>query len=138
MKFRPILTDSTLQELTEHGSEDFPMSMDEQLVSAKAAPIAFHWHYEIQVVLATKGTILQSPHQGSGRKTRITSSLKNFIDSDKVKLVGQQLLLQRYFTSDSYFYAYPRKNTTKFLQMSREDHTCIFSRSNNQFAVSIL
>ncbi len=58
MKFRPILTDSTLQELTEHGSEDFPMSMDEQLVSAKAAPIAFHWHYEIQVVLATKGTIL--------------------------------------------------------------------------------
>ena len=56
MEFRPILTDSTLQELTEHGSEDFPMSMDEQLVSAKVAPIVLHWHYEIQVVLATKGT----------------------------------------------------------------------------------
>lgn len=53
MKFRPIIVDSALQELTEHGTEEFPMSMDEQIVEQCANTP--HWHYEIQIVLMTRG-----------------------------------------------------------------------------------
>lgn len=58
MKFRPIIVDETLQELTEHGTEEFPMSMDEQLVSHEQCGLVKHWHYEIQIVLVTVGSVL--------------------------------------------------------------------------------
>ncbi|MDD2351594.1 MAG: AraC family ligand binding domain-containing protein, partial [Synergistaceae bacterium] len=58
MKFRPIFVDSNLQELTEHGTADFPMSMDEQQVSLEHCGQVLHWHYEIQIAVVTKGSIL--------------------------------------------------------------------------------
>jgi AraC family transcriptional regulator, melibiose operon regulatory protein len=58
MKFRPIIVDNKLQELTEHGTEEFPMSMDEQHVSYENCHEVLHWHYEIQIALVTKGSVL--------------------------------------------------------------------------------
>ncbi|MEI6100575.1 MAG: AraC family transcriptional regulator [Eubacteriales bacterium] len=58
MKFRPIIVDNKLQELTEHGTEEFPISMDEQHVSYENCHEVLHWHYEIQIVLVTKGSVL--------------------------------------------------------------------------------
>jgi AraC-like DNA-binding protein/mannose-6-phosphate isomerase-like protein (cupin superfamily) len=58
MKFRPIIVDNKLQELTEHGTEGFPMSMDEQHVSYADCHEVLHWHYEIQIVLVTRGSVL--------------------------------------------------------------------------------
>ena len=58
MKFRPITVDETLQELTEHGTEEFSMSMDEQLVSDEQCGHVMHWHYEVQIVLVTRGSVL--------------------------------------------------------------------------------
>lgn len=58
MKFRPIIVDNKLQELTEHGTEEFPMSMDEQYVSYENCHEVLHWHYEIQIALVTKGSVL--------------------------------------------------------------------------------
>lgn len=57
MKFRPIIVDQTLQELTQHGTEEFPMSMDEQIVSHKQCGMVMHWHYEIQIALVTVGSV---------------------------------------------------------------------------------
>jgi AraC-like DNA-binding protein len=64
MKFRPIIVDSKLQELTEHGSEEYPMSMDEQHVSYENCREVLHWHYEIQIVLVTKGPVLFRTPEG--------------------------------------------------------------------------
>ncbi len=58
MKFRPIIVDNKLQELTEHGTEEFPVSMDEQHVSYENCHEVLHWHYEIQIALVTKGSVL--------------------------------------------------------------------------------
>lgn len=58
MKYRPILVDDTLQELTQHGTEDFPVSMDEQPVWQEHCGYISHWHYEIQISLVTKGSVL--------------------------------------------------------------------------------
>lgn len=58
MKFRPIFVDNTLQELTEHGTEDFPMSMDKQQVSLEHCGQVMHWHYEIQISVVIKGSVL--------------------------------------------------------------------------------
>lgn len=57
MKFRPIFVDNTGQELTEHGTEDFPMSMDKQLVSQEHCANVPHWHYEVQIAVATAGSV---------------------------------------------------------------------------------
>ena len=58
MKFRPIIVDNQLQELTEHGSQEFPVSIDEQHVSYEDCHEVLHWHYEVQIVLVTKGSVL--------------------------------------------------------------------------------
>lgn len=64
MKYRPILVDSTLQELTEHGNFAFPMSMDEQHVSDKYCAFIAHWHYEIQISIVMKGSVIfKTPEQ---------------------------------------------------------------------------
>lgn len=57
MKFRPIEVDNTQQELTQHGTEEFPMSMDEQLVSHVDCSKIPHWHYEIQIAVVTSGSV---------------------------------------------------------------------------------
>lgn len=57
MKFRPIVVDNTQQELTEHGTADFPMSMDEQAVGQAGCSMIPHWHYEIQISVVTKGSV---------------------------------------------------------------------------------
>jgi len=58
LKSRPIFVDNKLQELTAHGTEEFPMSMDEQYVSYENCHEVLHWHYEIQITLVTKGSVL--------------------------------------------------------------------------------
>lgn len=57
MKFRPIVIDDSQQELTEHGTEEFPVSMDRQLVSREDCMQITHWHYEIQISLVIKGVV---------------------------------------------------------------------------------
>lgn len=57
MKYRPIITNSSLQELTQHGTPEFPMSMDRMILSAKDCANIPHWHDEIQISLVTKGEI---------------------------------------------------------------------------------
>lgn len=62
MKCRPIIVDNSRQELTEHGAEEFPMSMDEQLVERCANQP--HWHYEIQIVLVIRGSLIYRTPSG--------------------------------------------------------------------------
>lgn len=57
MKFRPIVVDDSGQELTQHGTEEFPMSMDKQLVSHKNCQRIPHWHYEVQIGLVIQGSV---------------------------------------------------------------------------------
>ena len=57
MKFRQIIIDSNRQELTEHGTPDFPMSMDEQNVEHFQGIQTSHWHKEIQINLVTEGCV---------------------------------------------------------------------------------
>ena len=57
MKFRPIVVDDNQQELTQHGTADFPMSMDRQLVSSEGCMLIPHWHYEIQISVVVSGTV---------------------------------------------------------------------------------
>ncbi len=64
IRYRPILVDSTLQELTEHGSFAFPMSMDEQRVDDKYCAFVSHWHYEIQISEIVKGSVKFRTPQG--------------------------------------------------------------------------
>lgn len=62
MKCRPIAVDNTLQELTQHGTDDFPMSMDEQRVAEEGCRRIRHWHYEVQIALVTQGSaIFETP-----------------------------------------------------------------------------
>lgn len=58
IKYRPILVDSTGQELTEHGDFAFPMSMDEQHLSDKYVAFVPHWHYEIQISMVVRGSVI--------------------------------------------------------------------------------
>ena len=57
MKFRPIVVDDSQQELTQHGTDEFPMSMDKQLVSHEGCGLIPHWHYEVQIVLVIQGSV---------------------------------------------------------------------------------
>jgi len=73
MQYRPIRVDNTLQELTQHGTPDFPFSMDEQLVSDPGCLGVRHWHVEVQILRMTKGdaTFVTSAgsfllHEGEG------------------------------------------------------------------------
>lgn len=58
MKCRPITVDDSLQELTQHGTRDFPVSMDRQVVSDLNHGGIRHWHEEIQIALVTEGEVL--------------------------------------------------------------------------------
>ncbi|MDR1801205.1 MAG: AraC family transcriptional regulator, partial [Lachnospiraceae bacterium] len=58
MKFRPIIVDNKLKELTEHGTQEFPVSMDEQIVSNENCHEVLHWHYEVQIARVTKGQVI--------------------------------------------------------------------------------
>ena len=58
MKCRPITVDDSLQELTQHGTGDFPVSMDRQVVSDEHHGGIRHWHEEIQIALVTEGEVV--------------------------------------------------------------------------------
>ena len=58
MKCRPITVDDSLQELTQHGTRDFPVSMDRQVVSDLNHGGIRHWHEEIQIALVTEGEVI--------------------------------------------------------------------------------
>ncbi len=88
MKFRPIFVDDTLQELTQHGTRDFPISMDRQIVCAEGCQHVKHWHHEIQIVLITYGNaVFETPagrydlKQGEGLFIN-SGVLHEVVDSD--------------------------------------------------------
>ena len=58
MKCRPILVDDTRRELTQHGTRDFPLSMDRQEVASPSHGNVRHWHPEVQIALVTEGEVL--------------------------------------------------------------------------------
>ena len=58
MKCRPILVDDTLRELTQHGTPDFPLSMDRQVVADPCHGGVRHWHPEVQIALVTQGEVV--------------------------------------------------------------------------------
>ena len=58
MKCRPITVDDSLQELTQHGTREFPVSMDRQVVSDEKHGGIRHWHEEIQIALVTEGEVV--------------------------------------------------------------------------------
>lgn len=58
VKCRPITVDDSLQELTQHGTRDFPVSMDRQVVSDADHGGIRHWHEEIQIALVTEGEVV--------------------------------------------------------------------------------
>ncbi len=58
METRPIRVDDALQELTQHGTTDFPFSMDEQVVSDPGCLNIRHWHVEVQILRMIKGDAL--------------------------------------------------------------------------------
>ena len=57
VKFRPIQVDDFQQELTQHGTSAFPLSMDEQHVDDEGCHQIPHWHYEIQIAVVTHGSV---------------------------------------------------------------------------------
>lgn len=57
MKFRPIIIDDTKQELTQHGTDAFPLSMDFQEVANKGINGILHWHNEVQICYVSQGPI---------------------------------------------------------------------------------
>lgn len=58
VKCRPITVDDSLQELTQHGTRDFPVSMDRQVVANPNHGGVRHWHQEIQIALVTEGEVV--------------------------------------------------------------------------------
>ena len=58
VKCSPITVDDSLQELTQHGTRDFPVSMDRQVVSDADHGGIRHWHEEIQIALVTEGEVV--------------------------------------------------------------------------------
>lgn len=58
MKCRPITVDDSLQELTQHGTREFPVSMDRQVVTNLNHGGIRHWHEEIQITLVTEGEVI--------------------------------------------------------------------------------
>lgn len=67
MKCRPILVDDSLRELTQHGTPDFPLSMDRQVVADPDHGGVRHWHPEIQIALVTEGEVLFRTEDGAFR-----------------------------------------------------------------------
>ena len=67
MLLRPIIVDEKQQELTQHGIEAFPVSMDRQLVSSQDIQRIPHWHYELQIMLVTEGSVIVSVPTGEYR-----------------------------------------------------------------------
>lgn len=67
LKCRPILVDGSLRELTQHGTPDFPLSMDRQAVSDPSHGGVLHWHREVQIALVTAGEVLFETEEASFR-----------------------------------------------------------------------
>lgn len=67
MQCRPILVDDSLRELTRHGTPDFPLSMDRQIVADPSHGGVRHWHPEVQIALVTEGEVLFRTDAGAFR-----------------------------------------------------------------------
>lgn len=78
MKCRPIMVDETLQELTQHGTRDFPVSMDRQVVSDADHGGIRHWHEEVQLLLVTEGEVLL---RAEDREYRLRAGEGCFVNS---------------------------------------------------------
>lgn len=78
MKCRPILVDDSLQELTRHGTGEFPLSMDRQVVSGLNHGGVRHWHHEVQIALVTEGEIL---FHGEGEPVLLRTGQGFFVNS---------------------------------------------------------
>lgn len=78
VKCRPITVDDTLQELTQHGTRDFPVSMDRQVVTDVNHGGIRHWHQEIQIALVTEGEVL---FRADDREIRLHAGEGFFVNS---------------------------------------------------------
>ena len=78
MKCRPITVDDSLQELTQHGTRDFPVSMDRQVVSDENHGGIRHWHEEIQIALVTEGEVV---FRAEERESRLCAGQGFFVNS---------------------------------------------------------
>lgn len=62
MKFKPILVDDSLQELTQLGTEEFPISVNTLRVQDEGCFQVRHWHYEIQILVMIRGSaVFETP-----------------------------------------------------------------------------
>ena len=57
MQFYKITTDDTLREIVQHGSMDFHYYVDD-IFKYNCHYIDWHWHHEIEIITAFKGTII--------------------------------------------------------------------------------
>jgi len=67
MKCRPIQVDDALRELTQHGTREFPLSMDRQVVADPSHGSVRHWHPELQIALVTEGEVIFETEDGRFR-----------------------------------------------------------------------
>ena len=59
MKFVPFDVDASLREMTQHGSDDFPVAVYLRRMSdAREGNLILHWHEELQFVIPLSGSIL--------------------------------------------------------------------------------
>lgn len=78
MKCRPITVDDSLQELTQHGTRDFPVSMDRQAVSDVDHGGIRHWHEELQIALVTEGEVI---FRAEEQEVRLRAGQGYFVNS---------------------------------------------------------
>ncbi len=67
MILQPIVVDEKRQEIIQHGTKGFPVSMNQQHVSSQSVQRIPHWHYDIQIVLVTQGSLIISVPNGEFR-----------------------------------------------------------------------
>ena len=87
MQITKIITDDTLRELREHGTEEFPFQYNqEEIKKYDEEKIEWHWHMEFEFVVVTKGSVFclignQRIHLDTGEglfiNTRIIHSIEN-------------------------------------------------------------
>ncbi len=87
MQITKIITDDTLRELREHGTEEFPFQYNqEEIKKYDEEKIEWHWHMEFEFVVVMKGSVFclignQRIHLDTGEglfiNTRIIHSIEN-------------------------------------------------------------
>ena len=68
MEKRKILVDSVRRELEEHGTEEFPMTVNhDDLWSFEGKHVPIHWHNDLEISLPREGEAIYQVYQKSYR-----------------------------------------------------------------------